>query len=556
MIGRPVRARPPSPIDWSAPLMKSAVENLTPTRVKLTVDVTADELKPSIEKAYTTIGSQVQIPGFRKGKVPAKLIEQRFGRAAVIQEAVNEALPELYTNAIVENDVKVLGQPEVDITEFPLEDGAGLSFTAEVDIRPEITLPAFDTLEVEVEPIEVSDADIDERIAELRERFGTLESVERKAKKGDFVTIDLSATIDGNEIDAVSGVSYEIGSGTMLDGLDEALTGLKAGEETTFTSPLAGGEHEGENAECTVKVESVKVRELPELDDEFAQLASSFDTIDELKADLRAEVERTKRFEQGVQARDKVLEVLLEQLDIPVPESIVTEEVTNHLEGENRLDDDEHRAEVTESTRQQVATQLLLDEIVEKHEIQVGQDELIEYLIMSAQQYGMDPNTFAQALDAQGQVPAIMGEVARRKALATVLESATVKDTAGNVVDLNAAVDTGDDEDEAQAADAADGENATPVASEDADADADAADKPAKKAAAKKTTTKKAATKKTATKKVAAPAEAADADSADAAEKPAKKAAAKKTAAKKTATKTAAKKTAAKKAAKKAADGE
>ena len=539
--------------------MKSAVENLTPTRVKLTVDVTADELKPSIEKAYTTIGSQVQIPGFRKGKVPAKLIEQRFGRAAVIQEAVNEALPELYTNAIVENDVKVLGQPEVDITEFPLEDGAGLSFTAEVDIRPEITLPAFDTLEVEVEPIEVSDADIDERIAELRERFGTLESVERKAKKGDFVTIDLSATIDGNEIDAVSGVSYEIGSGTMLDGLDEALTGLKAGEETTFTSPLAGGEHEGENAECTVKVESVKVRELPELDDEFAQLASSFDTIDELKADLRGEVERTKRFEQGVQARDKVLEVLLEQLDIPVPESIVTEEVTNHLEGENRLDDDEHRAEVTGSTRQQVATQLLLDEIVEKHEIQVGQDELIEYLIMSAQQYGMDPNTFAQALDAQGQVPAIMGEVARRKALATVLESATVKDTAGNVVDLNAAVDTGDDEDEAQAAD---GENATPVDSEDADADA--ADKPAKKAAAKKTTTKKAATKKTATKKVAAPAEAADAapaeaadaDSAEAAEKPAKKAAAKKTAAKKTATKTAAKKTAAKKTAKKAVDGE
>lgn len=539
--------------------MKSAVENLTPTRVKLTVDVTADELKPSIEKAYTTIGSQVQIPGFRKGKVPAKLIEQRFGRAAVIQEAVNEALPELYTNAIVENDVKVLGQPEVDITEFPLEDGAGLSFTAEVDIRPEITLPAFDTLEVEVEPIEVSDADIDERIAELRERFGTLESVERKAKKGDFVTIDLSATIDGNEIDAVSGVSYEIGSGTMLDGLDEALTGLEAGEETTFTSPLAGGEHEGENAECTVKVESVKVRELPELDDEFAQLASSFDTIDELKADLRGEVERTKRFEQGVQARDKVLEVLLEQLDIPVPESIVTEEVTNHLEGENRLDDDEHRAEVTGSTRQQVATQLLLDEIVEKHEIQVGQDELIEYLIMSAQQYGMDPNTFAQALDAQGQVPAIMGEVARRKALATVLESATVKDTAGNVVDLNAAVDTGDDEDEAQAAD---GENATPVASEDADADA--ADKPAKKAAAKKTTTKKAASKKTATKKVAAPAEAADAapaeaadaDSAEAAEKPAKKAAAKKTAAKKTATKTAAKKTAAKKTAKKAVDGE
>ncbi|CAM3410547.1 trigger factor [Dermacoccus barathri] len=504
--------------------MKSAVETLNPTRVKLTVDVTAEELKPSLDKAYKTIGEQVQIPGFRKGKVPAKLIEQRFGRAAVVQEAVNEALPELYTNAIVENDIKPLGQPEVDITDFPLEEGQGLTFTAEVDVRPEIKLPAFDTLEVEVDPIEVSDADLDERITELRERFGTLKGVERKAKKGDFVSIDLSATIDGNEIDSVSGVSYEIGSGTMLEGLDKALTGLKAGEETTFTSPLAGGEHEGQDAECTVKIESVKERELPELDDEFAQLASSFDTLDELKADLRSEVERTKRFEQGVQARDKVLDALLEAIDIPVPDGVVNEEVHNHLEGENRLDDDEHRAEVTESTRKQVATQLLLDEIVETQEIQVGQEELIEYLIMSAQQYGMDPNTFAQALDAQGQVPAIMGEVARRKALATVLESAKVKDTAGNVVDLNEAVDTGDDE---------------------ADADEKPAEeKPVKKAAAKKSTAKKAAAKdgdeKPAKKAAAKKSTAKKAAAKDGDEKPAKKAAAKKSTAKKTATKKAA----------------
>ena len=497
--------------------MKSAVETLNPTRVKLTVDVTAEELKPSIDKAYKTIGESVQIPGFRKGHVPAKLIEQRFGRAAVIQEAVNDALPDLYMQAVAENDVKPLGQPEVDIVEFPIEDGQKLSFTAELDVRPEITLPAYDKISIEVDPIEVSDADIDERLTELQERFGSLVGVDRKAKKGDFVSIDLSAEIDGEEIDSVSGVSYEIGSGNMLEGLDKAVTGLKAGEEATFTSPLAGGEHEGEDANCTVKVESVKQRELPELDDEFAQLASSFDTLDELKADLRKEVERTKKFEQGVQARDKVLDALLDAVKIDVPEGIVTEEVNNHLEGENRMDDDEHRAEVEESTRKAVATQLLLDEIVETEEVQVGQEELIEYLIMSAQQYGMDPNTFAQALDAQGQVPAVMGEVARRKALASVLEKVAVKDTNGTVIDLNEAIDGDDD-----AVEAGD-EAAAPAKSKDADADAKVEDAKAD--------------------------EAADAEPKDAEEAPAKKAAAKKSTAKKTASKTAAKKTAAKKTA-------
>ena len=497
--------------------MKSTVENLNPTRVKLTVDVTADELKPSIDKAYKTIAAQVQIPGFRKGKVPSKLIEQRFGRAAVVQEAVNEALPDLYTQAVAENDIKPLGQPEVDIVEFPLEEGQQLSFTAELDVRPEIKLPSFDSLKVEVDPITVADADIDARLTELQERFGSLVGVDRKAQKGDFVSIDLSAVINGEEIDSVDGVSYEIGSGNMLEGLDDALTGLKAGEETTFTAPLAGGEHEGEDAECTVKVESVKVRELPELDDEFAQLASSFDTLDELKADLRGEVERTKKFEQGVQARDKVLDALLETVEIPVPESIVEEEVKNHLENEGRQEDADHRSEVEENTRKALRTQLLLDEIVDTQDVQVGQEELIEYLIMSAQQYGMDPNTFAQALDAQGQVPAIMGEVARRKALATVLESASVTDTDGNVIDLNEAVDTGDDAE----GDAKD------------EAAADASEKPAAKKTAKKAATKKSTTKKTSAKKTAS-----------------KKTTAKKT----TAKKTTAKKSTAKKTAKKTAD--
>jgi len=416
--------------------VKSAVETLSPTRVKLTIEVSAEEFQPSLDEAYKTIGTQIQVPGFRRGKVPARIIDQRLGKGAVLQEAVNDAMPKFYGQALEEHAVRPLGQPEVDVTEVPVEDGQSLVFTAEVDKRPEIDLPDFATLAVEVDAVTVEDADIDERLTTLRQRFGTLKGVERAAATGDFVSIDLSAQIGGEEIDTVTGVSYEVGAGNMLDGMDEALVGMSAGETKTFSAPLAGGEHAGEAAECTITVQSVKERELPELDDEFAQLASEFDTLQELKADLVKDAERGKRFGQGLQARDKVMQALLDAVEIPIPEGIVEAEVNHHLEGEGRLEDAEHRAEVDAETRKGLATQFLLDAIVEKHEIRVEQPELIEYLIMSAQQYGMDPNQFAQAIDAQGQIPAMVGEVARRKALAKVLEQATVTDTRGEKVDL------------------------------------------------------------------------------------------------------------------------
>lgn len=417
--------------------MKSAVETLNPTRVKLTVEVPFEELKPSLDAAYQTIASQIQVPGFRKGKVPARIIDQRVGRGAVLQEAVNEALPQFYGQAVEENSVRPIGQPEVDVTEVPAEDGQELKFTVEVDVRPEITLPDYASMKHEVDTVAVSDDDVEERLTSLRERFGTLKGVERAVETGDFVSIDLDAKIGDEQIDAVTGVSYEVGSGNMLDGMDEALVGMSAGETKTFTAPLAGGDREGEDAEVTVTVQSVKVRELPELDDDFAQLASEFDTLDELKADVTKQAERAKKFEQGVQARDKVLEHLLETIEIPVPDSIVEAEVHAHLENEDRLEDDEHRAEVEESTRKALKTQFLLDAIAEAEEVSVEQPELIEYLVMSAQQYGMDPNQFAQAIDQQGQVPAMVAEVARRKALASVLEKVTIVDTDGNAVDLN-----------------------------------------------------------------------------------------------------------------------
>ncbi|GGK66419.1 trigger factor [Ornithinimicrobium pekingense] len=430
--------------------MKSAVENLTPTRVKLTVEVPAADLKPRLDAAYRTIGAQVQVPGFRKGKVPNRIIDQRFGRGAVVQEAINEALPEYYSQAIAEQELKPLGQPEVNLTQLPLEDGQDLTFEAEIDVVPPFELPDFSGISVEVDPVAASDEDVETRMESLRGRFATLKPITRKAKTGDHTTIDLSAKIGDDEIDSVTGVSYEIGAGNMLEGLDKALRGTKAGETVEFTAPLAGGDRAGEQADVTVTVQAVKARELPKLDDEFAQLASPHDTLEELREDLRKQAEQAAKFEQGITARDKVLDAMLDMVEIPVPENLVEAEVHRHLEGESRLEDDTHRAEVTESTTKAMKTQFLLDALVERDGVEVDQGELIEYIMMTAQQYGMNPQEFAQQIDQGGQVPAMVAEVGRRKALASVLEAATVTDTDGNVVDLNEIDPSEEDDDEGE----------------------------------------------------------------------------------------------------------
>jgi trigger factor len=458
--------------------VKSDAEKLSPTRVKMTVEVPYDELKPSIDAAYATIGSQIQVPGFRRGKVPARIIDQRVGRGAVLQEAVNEAMPQFFGQAIEEQQVRAIGQPSVEITQVPLEEGQELTFTIETDVRPEVELPDLDGLTLEVADAVADDDEVEERLTSLRERFGSLVGVERAVENGDFVSIDLTASIDGEEIDSVTGVSYEVGSGNMLEGMDEALTGLSAGESKDFTAPLAGGDRAGQEADCTVTVQSVKVRELPEADDEFAQMASEFDTLDELRADLVAQAEQAAKYRQGIEARDKLIEHLLEVTDVPVPDGIVEAEVHSHLEGEGRLEDDEHRAEVDESTRRSLKLQFILDTLAEQNDIRAEQGDLVEYLIMQAQQYGMDPNQFAQAVDQQGQIPAIVGEVTRRKALATLLESVTITDASGNPVDLDALVpgaeeelseDTDVDEIDAEA-------SADDIDGDDTDTDADDTD--------------------------------------------------------------------------------
>ena len=451
--------------------MKSAVETLEPTKVKLTVEVTYDELKPSIDHAYQHIAEQVTVPGFRKGKVPPRIIDQRVGRPAVIEHAVNEGLGEFYAAAIRDNNLRPFGQPEVDVTKVPglAGDEGELHFTAEVEVRPQVTLPELDGITVEVEDSEVTDEDVAGRLDALRERFGTLVGVDRPAQAGDFVQLDLVATIDGEEIDKVSGISYQIGSGNMLEGLDDALTSLSAGETTTFESALAGGEHEGEAAQVTVTATTVKERQLPDADDDFAQLASEFDTLDELKVDLREQVGRIKGSNRAVQARDKLLAALVEGTEIPVPSGVIEAEVVRHLESENRAGDEEHGAEVRTDATTSLRNQILLDTLAESLEIKVSQGELVEYLVNASRQYGMDPNTFIQTLDQQGQIPSMVAEVARSKALALALRKVKVVDPKGEPVDLSEYI--GSDADDEAARAAAEAETVAAAAAAPAEAD-------------------------------------------------------------------------------------
>ncbi len=430
-------------------MVKSVVEKLSPTRVKLAISVPPEDLKPSIDHAYKHIAEQINIPGFRKGKVPPPIIDQRVGKGAVIEHAINEGMDGFYRQALADNDLRPLGRPEADVTKLPeLNDYSGdLELTIEVDVRPDFELPDYEDITVTVDPVEVTDEEVDAELQRLRERFGTLTTVDRPAKKGDFAQIDLVATIGDNQVDSANAISYEIGSGELIEGIDEALDSLSAGEETTFESTLLGGDHEGENAQITVKLLAVKERELPEADDDFAQMASEFDTLDELKEQLREQAARSKVVAQANEARNKLVDALLEKVEIPVPEKLIEDEVHRHLENENRLDDDAHRAEVGEASEKAFRSQLLLDAIAEKEKVRIGQGELTNYVIQASQQYGMQPQEFAEVLQQNGQLPGVIAEVTRSKALAVVLGKVNVVDTNGNAVDLSDFTAKAEDED-------------------------------------------------------------------------------------------------------------
>jgi trigger factor len=444
--------------------VKSAVETLDPTRVRLTVEVPFEELKPSLDAAYKQINQQVTVPGFRKGKIPARVIDQRFGRAAVLQEAVNDALPKFYEQAVGEAELNVLGQPDVDVTE--LNDNEELKFTAEVDVRPTIELPDYEGIEVTVDSIVVDEDEITKAVEQLRDRFASVKPVERAAQDGDVLVLDLEASVDGEVLEdgVANAITYTIGSGELLDGIDEAVTGIEAGGTATFDSELKGGSAAGQTASIKVEITAVQEKELPELDDDFAQLASEFDTIEELRADSRKRLENSKKYEQATDAQQKVLEAYLEKVEVPVPEKLLADEIKTRIhnlehhqlepmglnldsylemQGQTR---EAFEAETAEQAKKGIKTQFVLDEIVSKEELNVSQDELTEHLLQRAAGSGMSPDQFAQQIVQGGQVPMLVGEVARGKALSVVVDKAKVLDAEGNEIDLDE-----DDEDEAVA---------------------------------------------------------------------------------------------------------
>lgn len=426
--------------------MTGTVERLKPTRVKISFDVTPEQFKPSIEHAYEHIAQEVSIPGFRPGaKVPAKVLEARVGKPAILGHAINEAIDDFYRQALEAHKLRPLAQPQADIKSTPDEKtwAGNLVFEVEVEVRPEFKLPNYKGLKVTVDEVKVAPIEVDEELDNLRSRFGSLKTVERAAKNGDFTTIDLVAAIDGKQIDAAQNISYQIGTGKLLDGIDEALETLTAGETTTFKSKLAGGEQAGKDAEITVTLTAVKERELPAADDAFAQLASEFDTLQELKASLEKQIAESKVYNQSLQARDAALDELIAAAKIPVSDELIEAEVNRHLEGEGRLEDAEHRKEVTADSTKGFQSQMLLDAIAEAEEVKVNEQELLQYLFVTAQQYQMDANEFIKIVDQQGQIPAYVAEVARRKALSVVLEGAEVKDKKGNAVDISAFLGTG-----------------------------------------------------------------------------------------------------------------
>lgn len=439
--------------------MKISVRNLEPTKVKLTVTVEPEELNPYLDAARKEIAKQVNVPGFRKGHVPGKIIDQRIGFAAVAGEAVNDAVPELYSKALDEKKIRPMAQPEFDVQDVPqsANDETKLKFTATVERRPDIELPEIDGLEIAISKPEVKDEDVDKRLETLRQRFGTLVGVDRPAAKGDFANIDLTAEIDGETVDSQEGVSYELGSNTMLDGLDEALDGLSAGEETTFEGTLEAGEHEGQKATVKVKVNSVKAEELPELNDEFASEASEFDTLDELKADIRKAAAQDAEGRQVTEARDAFIAKLQEGLEIPVPKGVKANMVEEQLKGmtpDPEKATKEQKAQAEETVEKDLRDQMVLDALAEKLDVQVSQSDVFNFLASIAQQYGMDPNNFIQAIIKNGQLGSAVQEVGRSKGLLAGMRA--VKFTAdGEVVDLSAFLGEAAEDEESESVEAA-----------------------------------------------------------------------------------------------------
>ena len=425
--------------------MKTSVESLDPVKVKLTVEVEPKRVKQALDRAARELAKQVDIPGFRPGKAPRRLLEQRFGEGVVTQQAMDDVLSDYYAEALQSEELEPVAQPEVDVETFDEQEGC--RFTAEVEIRPEFEPPDHTGIAVTYPEWDVDDEQIVEQLDQLRERFAEVDEVERAAKTGDLITLDLDVEVDGTKLEsaAVEDALYEVGSGGVTPKLDEEAVGKQAGDSFSYTDQLPEGypEHGGSEATFHVTVKDVREKTLPELDDDFATTASGFDTLDELKADVRRSLLARSIQEAQHELRGRVLEAYLARAELDLPPAMIESEKQQRMEQleaqaeqyglavEQVLEAQDTTLEEFESNAQQqaeqgVKAQLVLDALAREIDIELDPADLDQEIMRHAQQHNMQPEDIAQIIQQQGSLPALIGDVLRRRTIDAIIDAADV----------------------------------------------------------------------------------------------------------------------------------
>ncbi|HEX9774730.1 MAG TPA: trigger factor [Actinomycetota bacterium] len=425
--------------------MQTEVTRESATTIRLTVAATAEDVAPSIDRAVHSLADQVKVPGFRKGKVPRRILESRLGAAAVRDAILQEAVPSLLARVLQEHeDINPVAPPTLERSDF---EGDALSFEALVEVRPPIELPNMELISVERPSPAATGEEVDEQLERLRDRFATLEPVGHPATAGDFVLIDISSTIDGESFEPLSGKdqSYEVGSGMFVPEMDENLTGVSAGDIVEFaaTLPEGAGEHGGKVVAFRVLVKEVREKKVPALDDEFATMASEFETLAELRADVAERIERIKTVQADSVVRDRVLEQVLEETEFEPPETLVVSEMAYRLERfeqqlkqsgitlerymeANGFTEEQVEQDLRTQAERNVRAQLILEDVGKQEGLQVTQEEIAQEVAYHAEMTRSDPKEVAESLRDPARLRALAGDIIRRKALNLLVEQAEI----------------------------------------------------------------------------------------------------------------------------------
>ncbi|TMK79461.1 MAG: trigger factor [Actinobacteria bacterium] len=428
--------------------MKTSLTRHSASKVRVQVEATSEEVEPAVQRAVRSLSNQVKVPGFRKGHVPRKVLETRLGAEALRDAVLREAIPELLQKATEEETLAPVAPPQVEVTSYDL--GADLSFEATVEVRPEIELPDFAMLSTTRPSSKATPEEIDDQLKRMQDRFSTLEPVQRPARAGDYMLVDIHTTLHGNEIAELSGNDqlYELGSAWPVKELDDELAAKRTGDIVKFNATIPeglGGEHAGKEVTFQVLVKEVREKKLPPLDDEFAKTSSEFETLDELRDDLAQRIEKIKAVQADAEVRNRILEQVLDDVEVEAPESLVQSEMAYRLQRleeqlraaglaldqyltSQNLTEEQIEADLRGQADRNVRAQLILEEVGRREGFQVSEEELREEVRYHAETLRTDPDQLAKELGERGRLMALAGDIIRRKALNLLVEKAEVKD--------------------------------------------------------------------------------------------------------------------------------